>query len=149
LVGAPRRTHAKEMHMKRIAATALLACAALPLALLGACATSDSFSQLTGQRWSRTDINTFDVIIISVDGTSYIERPGAPVRVDPGVREIVVQGPATAGFRFGEQRTLKLDVQPCTRYFLEAKKGNSLSQDFEPRVNFTEAIGGCGVKKQG
>ncbi len=132
--------------MKRIAAIALLACAALPL--LGGCATSDTFSQLTGQRWSRTELNTFDVIIISVDGTSYIERPGAPVRVQPGVREVVVQGPA-AGFRFGEQRTLKLDVQPCTRYFLEAKTQNSLSRDFEPRVNYTEPIAGCGVKKQG
>jgi hypothetical protein len=145
LDGALRRTLAKEMHMKRIAATALLVCS-VPLTL-GGCATSDTFSQLTGQRWSRTEIATFDVIIISVDGTSYIERPGAPVRVEPGVRSIVVQGPATAGFRFGEQRTLKLDVQPCTRYFLEARKQNSLSQDFEPRVNYTEPIAGCGVKR--
>jgi hypothetical protein len=128
--------------MRHVLAPTLLAASAL----LAGCATSQTFSQLTGQRWLRAELNTFDVLVISVDGTSFIERPGAPVRVDPGLREIVVQGPSTAGFRFGEQRTLKLDVQPCTRYFLEARKANSLSQDFEPRVNFSEPIAGCGVK---
>jgi hypothetical protein len=128
--------------MRHVLAPTLLAASAL----LAGCATSQTFSQLTGQRWLRAELNTFDVLVISVDGTSFIERPGAPVRVDPGLREIVVQGPSTAGFRFGEQRTLKLDVQPCTRYFLEARKANSLSRDFEPRVNFSEPIAGCGVK---
>jgi hypothetical protein len=128
--------------MRHVLAPTLLAASAL----LAGCATSQTFSQLTGQRWLRAELNTFDVLVISVDGTSFIERPGAPVRLDPGLREIVVQGPSTAGFRFGEQRTLKLDVQPCTRYFLEARKANSLSQDFEPRVNFSEPIAGCGVK---
>jgi hypothetical protein len=128
--------------MRHVLAPTLLAASAL----LAGCATSQTFSQLTGQRWLRAELNTFDVLVISVDGTSFIERPGAPVRVDPGLREIVVQGPSTAGFRFGEQRTLKLDVQPCTRYFLEARKANSLSQEFEPRVNFSEPIAGCGVK---
>lgn len=128
--------------MRHVLAPTLLAASAL----LAGCATSQTFSQVTGQRWLRAELNTFDVLVISVDGTSFIERPGAPVRVDPGLREIVVQGPSTAGFRFGEQRTLKLDVQPCTRYFLEARKANSLSQDFEPRVNFSEPIAGCGVR---
>jgi len=128
--------------MRHVLAPTLLAASAL----LAGCATSQTFSQLPGQRGLRAELNTFDVLVISVDGTSFIERPGAPVRVDPGLREIVVQGPSTAGFRFGEQRTLKLDVQPCTRYFLEARKANSLSQDFEPRVNFSEPIAGCGVK---
>lgn len=133
--------------MNRILGPALLALAAASVTVLAGCATSQSFSQLTGERWLKTELNTFDVVIISVDGTNYIERRGAPVRIDPGPRSIVVQGPATAGFRYGEQRTLKLDVQPCTLYHLEAKKTNRLAQDFEPRVNHTLPISGCGVKK--
>lgn len=118
------------------------------MALLGAgCATTDTFSQLTGNRWHKAELNTYDVAIISVDGKHYIERPGTPVMIDPGPRTIVLQAPAVAGFRYGEQRALKLDVQPCTKYWLEAKKAGPLSQDFEPRVNYTEKIAGCGVPK--
>ncbi len=122
---------------------------ALPLvaaaaALMTGCATQQDFSYVQGERWRKAELNTFDVLIISVGGKDYIQRPYEPVRIDPGKQAIVVQGPAVAGFRHGEQRTLTLDVQPCTRYWLEAKKTNSLAQDFEPRVNYSEPIPGCG-----
>lgn len=114
-------------------------------ALLGACATTDTFSYIQGQRWKKAELNTFDVTIIRVDDKDYIQRGDTPIRIDPGLHRIVVQGPPAAGFRFGEQRTLTLDVKPCTRYWLEAKKDNALSQDFEPRVNYEEPIPGCGA----
>lgn len=114
-------------------------------ALLGACATTDTFSYIQGQRWKKAELNTFDVVIIRVDDQDYVQHGDIPVRIDPGLHRIVVQGPPTAGFRFGEQRTLTLDVKPCTRYWLEAKKASSLSQDFEPRVNYEEPIPGCGA----
>jgi hypothetical protein len=115
------------------AATILAGCAAQP----------DGVAYLTGERWHRTELNTYDVIVISVDGEHYIERRNLPVIVTPGVRKIVVQAPPVTGFTYGEQRTLTLDVQPCTRYWLEAKKPGPLSQDFEPRVNKTEPVAGC------
>jgi hypothetical protein len=126
----------------RARTSVLLAAAAVALVVSG-CASTTSLSQLTGQRWLKAELNTFDVLIISVDGRHYIERPMAPVLVDPGPRTIVVQGPPVTGFSRGEQRTLKLDVKPCTRYWLEAKKSSALVQDFEPRVNHTEALAGC------
>ncbi len=125
-----------------------LAAAAISVASLAGCATSQTFSQITGKRWTRTELNTFDVIIISVDGTSFIERE-VPINIDPGPRSIVVQSVPTGSAAVREQRTLKLDVEPCTRYWLEAKKQSPLAADFEPRVNFKEAIAGCGVKRQG
>ncbi len=115
------------------------------LAVAG-CATSEPFSQLDGRRWNRVELNTYDVTIISVDGEHYVQR-AAPIVVKPGPHRIVVQGPPTAGFRFGEQRVLELDVEPCMRYWLEAKKANALSQDFEPRVNHKEPIAGCGSSR--
>jgi len=118
--------------------------AVLAAAILTSCATAPAeFSFLTGERWRKAELNTFDVLIVSVDGRHYIERPGAPVMVTPGARSVVVQGPPAPGFTFGEQRTLKLDVKPCTKYWLEAKKTSPLVQDFEPRVNHDEPIAGC------
>jgi hypothetical protein len=113
--------------------------------LLAGCATSDTFSYIQGQRWKKAELNTFDVTVIRVDDKDYIQHGYQPIRIEPGLHKIVVQGPPTAGFRFGEQRTLTLDVKPCTRYWLEAKKANALSQDFEPRVNYEEPISGCGA----
>jgi hypothetical protein len=132
--------------MRKRMITAALAALALATALTGCATVGDGSSQLTGERWRKAELNTFDVLIISVDGKHHIERKGFPVIVDPGRRQIVVQGPPASGFSYGEQRTLTLDVKPCTLYFLEAKKANALAQDFEPRVNHTEARAGCTTK---
>ena len=113
---------------------------------LAGCATSATFSYIQGERWLKAELNTFDVQVIRVDDKDYVQHGyNQPIRIDPGMHRIVVQGPAVAGFRYGEQRTLNLDVKPCTRYWLEAKKQNALSQDFEPRVNYAEPIAGCGT----
>ncbi len=118
--------------------------ALLAAALLAGCASGEPFSYIQGQRWSTVQMNTFDVIVIRVDDKDVVQHGHEPIRIDPGEHQIVVQGPRTAGFPYGEQRTLALDVKPCTRYWLEAKKDNALSQDFVPRVNYTEPIAGCG-----
>ncbi len=123
----------------RLSIRAALACTGAALLLLSACA-SEPFAYLDGKRWSRVEMNTYDVTVISVDGTHYLQRPA---RIDPGPRQIVVQGPPTAGFNFGEQRTLALNVEPCTYYWIGARKAGPLSQDFEPYVNYQEPIAGC------
>jgi hypothetical protein len=131
----------KASFLPRIAAVAAL------VALISACATQSGVSHLTGERWRKAELNTYDVTIISVDGSHYIERRNQPVIIEPGLRKIVVQGPPASGFTYGEQRTLTLDVKPCTRYFLEAKKPGPLSQDFEPRINYEEPLAGCTPNK--
>jgi len=112
------------------------------VAAIAGCATNQPYAQLDGYRWSKVGLNTFDVTIISVDGEHYVQR-GVPIMITPGQHKIIVQGPPTAGFRYGEQRTLDLNVEPCTRYWLEARKQNSLQQTFEPAVNYQEPISGC------
>jgi hypothetical protein len=128
--------------MKKI--ISLLFFLAAVLALAG-CATYKSFSQLDGYRWSKVDLNTFDVIIISVDDKSYISQAGLPIMIEPGPHKIVVQGPPQRGAARGNMRTLELDVKPCTRYWLEARKDNHVSQDFVPAVNYEEPISNCSV----
>jgi len=118
---------------------------AVAMVAIAGCATSiQPFSQIDGYRWNKVGLNTFDVIIISVDGEHYVQRGYLPVMIPPGQHKIIVQGPPTAGFSYGSQRTLDLNVEPCTRYWLEARKQNALQQDFEPAVNYAEPISGCG-----
>jgi hypothetical protein len=114
-------------------------------ALLAGCATTDTFSYLEGRRWHRAEMNTYDATIISVDGSHYLYQK--PVRIDPGLRRIVVQAPPAAGFSYGEQRTIEMNVEPCKRYWFAAVKKSPLSQDFEPKVDYVEDIAGCGPRK--
>ena len=109
--------------------------------LLNGCASDNyHFSQVVGDRYFKTNIDTYPVEIASVDGRYYLGR--APVLVDPGVRQIVVQGPATV-VDLRLTREIALDVQPCTRYYLVAQKANPLDNDFAVRVDFEQPIAGC------
>lgn len=103
------------------------------------CATTP-FSYIDGNRYFKTELHSYSVIVLDVDGRSDTRNP---VMIDPGRHVIRVQGPAASGFRYGETRTLTLDVKACTRYYLKAVKKNSLEQDFEPQVDYVEPIAGC------
>ena len=117
---------------------ASIAAVALVAAMSG-CATTP-FSYIDGNKYFRTDLNSYSVIVLDVDGRSDTRNP---VMVEPGRHVIRVQGPAANGFRYGETRTMTLDVKPCTRYYLKAVKKNALEQDFEPQVDYVEPIAGC------
>jgi hypothetical protein len=108
---------------------------------LGACASTDyHYSQLYGNRYFRSPIDTYSVTIVQVDGKTTALRP---VAVDPGLRKITVQGPPGGTKTQGEQREFELDVAPCTRYYLVAVKSNRLASDFTVKVDYQEPVGGC------
>ncbi len=116
----------------------LLAVAAIALGVAG-CATP-TFSYIDGNRWYKAELNSYSVVVLDVDGASYARNP---VMIDPGVHVIRVQGPPAPGFTYGEARSIKLDVKPCTRYYMKAVKENSVQQDFTPMVDYEEPISGC------
>ena len=107
---------------------------------LGACATGYHYSQLYGTRYFRSEIDTYDVTIITVDGVTTALRP---VAVDPGVRKIVVQGPPGGTRTVGNQQEITLNIAPCTRYYLVAVKSTALANDFTVRVDYQEPVSGC------
>jgi hypothetical protein len=115
--------------------------ATLGVVALAACASTDyHYSQLYGQRYYKTQIDTYPVTILRVDGKDTTLRP---VLVDPGLRRIIVQGPPGGANGLGEQREFALDVRPCTRYYLVAVRDNRLDSDFAVRVDYEEPVGGC------
>ena len=111
-------------------AAALTACAGLP----------QPFSQIDGQKYHLTPIDTYSVQIVRVDDRDAID---SPVFVEPGPHKVTVQGPPDGAHRFGEQRVIELNVAPCTRYHLVAQKPNRLMSDFAVKVDYQEPIGGC------
>ncbi len=125
----------------RHSSMSLSAIAALGACALTSCASTDyHFSQLYGARYFKTPIDTYSVSIVRVDGRDNTFKPAL---VDPGMRQVTVQGPPGGAGGVGEQKTLALEVAPCTRYWLVAVKPNKLSADFAVRVDFQEPVSGC------
>ena len=111
-------------------AAACAGCAGLPA----------GYGQIYGHRYYQAPIDTHSVQIIRVDDRDTLD---SPTYVEPGVRKVTVQGPPDGTHRFGEQRTIDLNVAPCTRYYLVAVKPNRLLTDFTVKVDYQEPIGGC------
>ncbi len=112
------------------AASGLLACASLDY----------HYSQISGQRYHVAEIDTYPVSILGIDGQSTLMHP---TPVDPGLRKILVQGPADGVSREGRQKEIALDVKACTRYYLVAVKPTRIASDFDVRVDYQEPVGGC------
>jgi hypothetical protein len=121
------------------AATVALAALSASLLAMSGCA-GPAYSELYGTRYYRTPIDTYPVLVVSVDGQDYLTQP---VRVDPGRHKVSVQAPPGGAQRFGDVRTIDLDVKACTRYWLVAVKENKLSQDFSIKVDYEEPMSGC------
>ena len=111
------------------------------LALASGCASYTHNSELIGNRYHGASIDTYPLIVASVDGRS------TPVHqriwVEPGRRDIVVEDPLQPD-RARATKHLMLDVRPCTRYYLVAVKDTRRSSDYEVKVDYAEPLaGGC------
>ena len=129
--------------MTPLRASGLTGLAMMAGLLMAACAsTGYTYSELLGERYYKTPIDTYPVIISKVDGKS--TPATGPARVDPGARAITFQGPPGGTGRQGaEEVTVTMDIKPCTRYYFVAQKDNRLDSTFKPQVDYQEPVAGC------
>jgi hypothetical protein len=111
--------------------------AAVCAAFLHGCATSPATSELLGERYFLTNIDTYPVAIASVDGSSSTVTPKF---VEPGKRRLLLRGPP-GGAGVSAVETFMLDVKPCTRYYIVAVKASPLDTNFTPKVDFEQPLG--------
>jgi hypothetical protein len=141
------------MQISRVLRLAAVLAAATVVA---ACASTDyHYSQLSGVRYYRVPIDAYPVSIVRVDGQDVLAGPlrrvpdhldpyQRPVSlVEPGMRQVTVQGPPGGTGGIGELRTVPLEIAPCTRYYLVAVKSTPLANDFTVRVDHQEPVSGC------
>jgi hypothetical protein len=124
----------------RVSSAFCLAAAGLAVVLSGCASTDYHYSQLFGERYHRTPIDTYPVTVVRVDGRDTTRRPAL---VEPGRRDVSVQGPPGGSGGIGEVRTISMDVAPCTRYYLVAVKSQTLASDFSVKVDHQEPVSGC------
>lgn len=119
-----------------VAVTNLTACVFAPL----------SFIQGTPQ--TLTDFTLYPVRIVSVDGSIQFARPSKPIQISPGSRSIVFEATPGSGARNGVQKSFALKVEPCTRYFLAARRQLAMDADWSLVVDKTEAVPGCNIEDE-
>ena len=107
-------------------------------ALMQACA-GPTFSELVGERYFLTNLDTYPLLISSVDGKS---STLPTYYVEPGTHQLVLQGPPGFG-GVNALRSMELKVRPCIRYFIVAVKQSPLDADFTPRIDYEMALAGC------
>jgi len=104
---------------------------------LHGCAMQPVLSELVGERYFVTNIDTYPLSIAAVDGSS---STISTKYVEPGVRQLVLQGPP-GGAGMVPVVPYTLDVKPCMRYYIVAVKANPLDTNFTPRVDYEMPLG--------
>ncbi len=117
--------------------------------LLGGCQTwGPTWSELTGQRFNMTITNRRPAFIVQVDNQGSFPNPNM-IRVEPGERRLVVQGPAPGWAGGPPLHVMMLNVEPCKRYYINAQFENTITQDWHPVVDFVEPVSGCQLPAAG
>jgi hypothetical protein len=113
--------------------------------LAGGCATyGPTWSEISGDRYyNTTALNRRPAIIEKVDG--YSSYPSYPIKLEPGQHSIELGGPAPGWPGGAALHTLKLDLEPCKRYYLNAQFDNAVEPTWKPVVDYVESIAGCRI----
>jgi hypothetical protein len=113
-------------------------------ALLAGCSTAP-LSYLEAGPLTRTDPKLYPLRIISVDG-DYSRQHSRPVA--PGPHSIIVAPPPLPGTRRIDERPFMLRVEPCTRYYLAARRESPVIHEWQLVVDATEPVAGCDAEEE-
>ena len=97
------------------------------------------WGEITGERQSHTNMNRAATTIRMIDGAPVVERQP---RVRPGTHTVVVHWTPKRGLRTSD-RTLRVDVKPCKRYYVNAQFASPGSTLWQAIVDKVEDIPGC------
>jgi hypothetical protein len=98
-----------------------------------------TWSEVTGQSWSKLAKDRTGAVIRQVDGRYSRD---SRMKIEPGERDVLVQSPARHGYQ-GTERHFRLRAEPCRRYYINAQFRTTTGIDWEPVVAKTEPIIGC------
>jgi hypothetical protein len=100
-----------------------------------------TWSEITGNLYSRTQMNRTAATIKQVDGKHETKHV---VKAAPGAHKVVVASPMRKGVH-GSDATLDLTLEPCRRYYVNAQFASGTGADWEPVVVMVEPISGCKI----
>ena len=112
--------------------------------LLGGCQTwGPTWSELSGQRYTKVELNRLPTIIERVDNQGAFASQ--PIKIEPGKHELVLQGPTPDRPGGSVLLPYTLVAEPCMRYYINAQYTNPISNSWTPVIDYVEDIAGCKV----
>jgi len=121
----------------------LARCAATAaIVVLSGCA-SGPLSFVEGVPLTRTDASLYPVRVVAVDGSLHFDGPGEPVQLSPGARQVVLVAAPSHGTRRTVQKSFVLQIEPCRRYVLAAKRQSSMDADWSLVEDRKQVVPGC------
>ena len=120
------------------------AVALLLLTVVG-CASTAHLSFVHGDLQTRVHRDLYPVTILAVDGELSFDSPRA---VAPGPRWLLLQAAPAQGAGVVPQKAIVLRVEPCTRYYLAAKRQSPMASDWEVVVERKEPVSGCNPESE-
>ena len=104
--------------------------------LLAGCATvPGNASYLYGDRYHRAKLHTYPTRVTHIDGRSTMFNEN-PVPIEPGIHVVTLEAAPVRGFQQPESREIRLQVEPCKRYYLVAERDYALQRDWRPVVDY-------------
>jgi len=97
------------------------------------------WGEITGERQAHANTNRAGTTIKMIDGAPVLERQP---RVRPGMHTVIVHWTPKGGLRTSD-RTLRLDVKPCKRYYVNAQFASPGSTLWQAIVDKVEDIPSC------
>ena len=104
----------------------------------GAAPAAGPWGEITGERLTHST-NRAGTTIKTIDGLGVVERQP---RLRPGMHTIVVHWTPKGGLKTSD-RTLRLDVKACKRYYINAQFASPGSSLWQAVVDKVEDIPGC------
>jgi len=118
-----------------------LAAAAVVLAASGCQTWGPTWSEVTGVRYNRAIADRWPARIVAVGSDSVFT---VPYKVVPGAYTLAVESPRHGGFA-GTIQDMKLTIEPCKRYYINAQFQDPVRPEWTPVVDEVEPIVGCRV----
>ena len=116
--------------------------------VLGGCQTwGPTWSELSGQRYTKVEMNRLPAVIAQVDGRGAFAS--YPIKIEPGKHELVLQGPTPGRPGGALLLPYTLVAEPCKRYYINAQYQNPVENKWTPVIDYVEEIAGCKVVAQG
>jgi len=111
--------------------------------VLGGCQTwGPTWSEVTGEQYTRTSIDRRPGILIRVGDESVGHVK--PFKVAPGTYQVEVQSPVHNRIQ-GSIQKMTVKIEPCQRYYINAQFENPVRPAWMPVIDYVESIPGCRV----
>ena len=118
----------------------------LTTALFAAAATGSAgtppggpWGEISGERQTHASTNRAGTTLKSIDGIAVVERQP---KVRPGMHIVIVHWTPKRGLKTSD-RTLRIDVKPCKRYYVNAQFASAGSSLWQAVVDKIEDIPAC------